>query len=170
MAWVSATVVTVALGLGGLTLGSTSAVAALLPSGYASSAHISPYLVTAHLELSLAALRAADRDLAWDRGNGEAIALNFNATRTDLADAADQLGLARMATVDPDERARIDGVLSGIEDVRRMLDTEVLRVSDRLRALQAETLKLYQVVRAQVSRTETALAQSEAAGSKHHER
>lgn len=116
------------------------------------SAQISPYLVSARLHLALDHLRAAEASLQLTRGGAEVVSPYYATTRQSLADAADQLAYARLATMDEGEIRRMDAILAGIDEVRELMDTSLLRAPDRLRRLEGETLTLDRTVRAQISR------------------
>lgn len=136
---------------------------ALSAPAYVGSAQISPFLVSSHLQRALDHLRWAEFAMRSTKGHGEVPFLNLGPTRQSLADAADQLGSARMRTVDPVEIGQIDALLAGIEALRDMLDREILKAGDRFRSLQAELLSLHQAVRSQITRTEAAISREETA-------
>lgn len=122
---------------------------------YHGSAQISPYLVSARLHLALDHLRAAESSLRTMRGGADVVSPYYASTRQGLADAADQLAYARMATMDEGQIRRMDAILAGIDEVRELMDTALLKAPGRLRRLEGETLALDRAIRAQISRRAT---------------
>ncbi|MNY08759.1 hypothetical protein D3C86_1416300 [compost metagenome] len=116
------------------------------------SAQISPYLVSARLRLALDYLRAAEDHLTAMRGGAEVVSPYYASTRQNLADAADQLAYARMATMDEGQIRRMDLILAGLDEVRELMDTALLKAPERVRRLEGETLSLDRAVRAQITR------------------
>ncbi|HEY9898857.1 MAG TPA: hypothetical protein V6D00_06715 [Pantanalinema sp.] len=116
------------------------------------SAQISPYLVSARLRLALDHLRVAEKSLTAVRGGTDVVSPYYATTRQSLADAADQLTYARMATMDEREIRRMDAILAGLDEVRELMDTSLLKAPDRLRRLEGETMSLDRAVRAPISR------------------
>jgi hypothetical protein len=118
------------------------------------SAQISPYLVSARLRLALNHLRVAESSLSTVRGGADVVSPYYPTARQSLADAADQLAYARMATVDETQVRRMDAILAGIDEVRELMDTALLKAPDRLRRLEGETMKLDREVRSPISKRE----------------
>lgn len=137
-----------------LTLGMAPAAQAQAP--YAGSARVTPVLVSAHMQLALNQLRQAESTLEAE-GTRETLRLDLRPVRQALADAADELTLARMATADPDQIAAIDRMLAEIDAVRDRLDRRALEAGTAMRRLEREMLALHQTARSQIAMREEAV-------------
>lgn len=143
-----------------LTLGSARTAAAQEP--YPGSARVTPYLVSAHLQLALNHLRQAEAALAIEPGEREAMSPSLGPVRQELADVSDELALARMATVDPDQLQAIDQMLAAADAVRDQLESRATAVPGSMRRLEGDMLALHQTARSQIAMREDVLTREEA--------
>lgn len=128
--------------------------ALLAPSSalaYTGSAQISPQIAAAHVQMALNELTEVERTSRSGRGNSETLSLNMAPARQHLAEAADHLGLARMATNDPDEQRALDEALFDLYDWRDRLEANQLSLEDAMRRIRTKVLRLHATLRRQVS-------------------
>lgn len=143
-----------------LTFGAVLPAAAQEP--YAGSAQVTPYLVSAHLQLALNHLRAAEDVLEAGTGDREAARPNLGPVRQSLADVSDELALARMATVDPDQVRAIDAMLAETDTVRDLLQERSAAAPGQMRRLEVAMLALHRTARSQIAMREEAILREEA--------
>lgn len=127
----------------------------LLPAtvafAYTGSAQISPQIAAAHVQMALNELVEVESAAHAGRGNAETLSLNMSSARQHLADAADHLGLARMATNDPHETRLLDEALWDLYDWRDRLETQQLSLDAAMRRLRGKVLALHATFRRQVT-------------------
>ncbi|HEY9854521.1 MAG TPA: hypothetical protein V6D05_02200 [Stenomitos sp.] len=128
---------------------------------YAGSARVTPYLVSAHLQLALNHLRQAEAALATEPGERDTLRSNLGPVRQSLADVSDELALARMATADPDQLSAIDRMLAETDAVRDLLESRAAAVPDSLRRLEGDVLALHQTARSQIAMREDVITREE---------
>lgn len=143
-----------------LTLGLAATAAAQAP--YAGSARVTPFLVSAHMQLALNQVRRAEDTLVMEPAGRQTLRLDLRPVRQALADASDELALARMATYDPDQIRALDDMLAEIDAVRDLLDTRALAVPTALRRLELKMLALHRLACSQVAMRAEALAPEDA--------
>lgn len=142
-----------------LTLGMATAAGA--QTLYAGSARVTPFLVSAHMQLALDHLRLAQDALVVERGGRETVTGDMRPVRQALAAAADELTLARMATADPDQIRAIDGMLMDLDRARELLDRRVLGAPLAMRRLEQDMLGLHRTARSQIALREEAILREE---------
>lgn len=144
---------------GVLTLGMAAAARAQAP--YAGSARVTPFLVAAHVQLALNQMRQAQESLSIEQGARETLRADLRPVRQALADASDELALARMATADPDQIRAIDEMLVSIDGVRDLLGRQILQAPGAMRRVEQDMLALHRTARSQIAMREEAVAQEE---------
>lgn len=144
-----------------LVLGMAAAARAQAP--YAGSARVTPFLVSAHVQLALNHLRAAEDLLLLEQDRRETVTGDLRPVRQALADASDELALARMATADPDQIQALDAMLAEIDGVRDLLERQVLGAPRAMRRLEQAMLGLHRTARSQITQREEALLREDAA-------
>lgn len=142
----------------------TLALAAPAPAQapYAGSARVTPFLVSAHMQLALNQLRRAEDLLIVEPGGRQMVRRDPGPVRQALADASDELALARMATADPDQIRSIDELLAELDVVRDLLDRRALAVAEALHRMEGKMLALHRTARSQIAMREEALAREAA--------
>jgi len=143
-----------------LMLGAAPAASAQEP--YAGSARVTPYLVSAHLQLALNHLRQAEVVLTTEPGERASLRSNLGPVRQSLAEVSDELALARMATADPDQIRAIDDMLAEVDAVRDRLESRASAVPGQMRHLEGDLLALHQTARSQIAMREDVITREEA--------
>lgn len=127
---------------------------------YAGSARVTPFLVSAHVQLAMNQVRQAQHHL--EAGPRETVAANLGPVRQALADAAEELALARLATADPDQIQAIDAMLARLDHVRDLLGRQVLGAPAAMRRLEQDMLALHRTARSQIAMREEAVVREDA--------
>lgn len=142
----------------------TLAMAAPAPAQapYAGSARVTPFLVSAHMQLALNQVRWAEQLLIVDSGGRQLLRRDPRPVRQALADASDELALARLATADPDQIRTIDELLAEVDVVRDLLERRALDVAEALHRMEGKMLALHRTARSQIVMREEGLAREAA--------